>query len=540
MRAKLGSLSSEALAISKTFLLDVIAESKLPDSLEPYLLTEQRASRSRAAKAKLIVEEDDLPPRATPGKRQNPSDSLTALEPVPAKVAHIPGVTSPTRAPVASSTSSGVAAGVQKGAGTGGKVETPLVAAEFPVLPSAVASNTTVQAKYSALAVPMKWETVGGSCLAYSSPSISGSPLMAAFDMDSTLIVPKSGAKFPANRGDWRWMWPEVTSMLKRLHGLGYKIVIFSNQNGISKGKQNQGDITGKIQDMCANIDLPIQAFCASAGDKYRKPSPEMFRLYCQKYNGGVEVDLTKSFYIGDAAGRPINWAPKKKADHGAGDRKFAANARLPFQTPEEFFLQEDAVAFHWRTIDPSEVLSRYESANGAAQAKVEAFNAVLKSIGHSQELILMIGIPASGKSTFAIRYLESKGYVRANRDLMGTMPKCLAAVKAALSSGKSAVVDNTNPSTSAREPFISLAKKSGVRVRALFMETPETLADHCNLFRERFNGTKRIPDIAYNMYRKNFEAPSKTEGFDEVLNVPWIPKFDSASDRSLFLEWTE
>lgn len=41
-------------------------------------------------------------------------------------------------------------------------------------------------------------------------------------------------------------------------------------------------------------------------------------------------------------------------------------------------------------------------------------------------ELVMMVGCPASGKSTFRKRYLEPHGYVAINRDTMGTMDKCL------------------------------------------------------------------------------------------------------------------
>ena len=43
-----------------------------------------------------------------------------------------------------------------------------------------------------------------------------------------------------------------------------------------------------------------------------------------------------------------------------------------------------------------------------------------------SPEMVIMVGCPASGKSTFRKRYLEPHGYVAVNRDTMGTMQKCI------------------------------------------------------------------------------------------------------------------
>lgn len=58
-----------------------------------------------------------------------------------------------------------------------------------------------------------------------------------------------------------------------------------------------------------------------------------------QQANGGVEIDLAESMYIGDAAGRPA--VGKKKKDFSFSDRLFALNVGVKFFTPEEHFLGE-------------------------------------------------------------------------------------------------------------------------------------------------------------------------------------------------------
>jgi len=59
------------------------------------------------------------------------------------------------------------------------------------------------------------------------------------------------------------------------------------------------------------------------------------------------------------------------------------------------------------------------------------------------QEMILMVGCPGSGKSTFTKNHL--KNYNRINRDTLKTMNKCLDAAERYMKNGKNVVIDNQN-----------------------------------------------------------------------------------------------
>ena len=80
------------------------------------------------------------------------------------------------------------------------------------------------------------------------------------------------------------------------------------------------------------------------------------------------------------------------------------------------------------------------------------------------QEVILFVGSPGSGKSTFWNTYL--KNYVRVNNDTLKTKEKCMKVLREALQAGKSAVVDNTNLSREHRGRYIPIAKEFKVPVR--------------------------------------------------------------------------
>lgn len=68
--------------------------------------------------------------------------------------------------------------------------------------------------------------------------------------MDCTLVNTKSGAKFAKNATDWVYWHESVPKKLQELSEQGYKIVIFTNQKGISTGQTKAEDIKKKIEDL--------------------------------------------------------------------------------------------------------------------------------------------------------------------------------------------------------------------------------------------------------------------------------------------------
>ncbi|GFO18904.1 polynucleotide kinase 3'-phosphatase [Plakobranchus ocellatus] len=277
----------------------------------------------------------------------------------------------------------------------------------------------------------------------------------------------------------------------------------------------------------------PIKVFASTGTNHYRKPYTAMWD-YCLKHcNRGVKVDKSKSLYVGDAAGRAKNWAHNKPKDFSCSDRMFAANIGVKFATPEEFFLGEAPAPFEWGSLDPCQFLK-----NNPAVTKAKDTSCYASKF---QEMVLLVGPPASGKSTFRQRYLEPHGYITVNRDTLGTVEKCLKGAGEALKNGKSVVVDNTNPSASARALFLDLAKNKGVPCRCIWLQTTLELAHHLNLFRQSqtHGKVRRVPDVGYNVFKKNFQEPSKSEGFSDVIKVQFKPRFDNSAEEDLFKNWT-
>ena len=91
-------------------------------------------------------------------------------------------------------------------------------------------------------------------------------------------------------------------------------------------------------------------------------------------------------------------------------------------------------------------------------------------------DIVLLVGPPATGKSTLARQFEKQLGYVHVNRDTVGTMDKCVHMARVALSgsdsggsssnsSKRSVVIDNTNLTPAVRGTWIRLANELHVQV---------------------------------------------------------------------------
>ncbi len=72
-------------------------------------------------------------------------------------------------------------------------------------------------------------------------------------------------------------------------------------------------------------------------------------------------------------------------------------------------------------------------------------------------------------------------------------------------------------------------------------MDFPKEVAQHLNFLRQNLTkgDVRRIPDVGFNVFNKNFEEPQGVEGFTEVISVDFKPQFDNEEHRKLFSQWT-
>ena len=127
--------------------------------------------------------------------------------------------------------------------------------------------------------------------------------------------------------------------------------------------------------------------------------------------------------------------------------------------------------------------------------------------------LVILVGLPASGKSTYYFKNL-AETHVHVSKDLLPRGGRQEPLIEKALAAGRSVVVDNTNPSPDARKPLIEIGRRHGARIVGYFFEVDVKTALARNRGRE---GKARVPDVALFVTKKKLVPPSYDEGFDEI-----------------------
>jgi len=133
-------------------------------------------------------------------------------------------------------------------------------------------------------------------------------------------------------------------------------------------------------------------------------------------------------------------------------------------------------------------------------------------------DVVLLIGIPASGKSTFyKERFVDT--HVRINRDMLNTKNREQKLFQFCVKTEQPCVIDNTNVQKSDRAYFIQQAPAHS-RVIGYYFESK---IEDCYDRNQARKGQAIVPDVALYSKIKLLERPSLDEGFSELYFVKLI-----------------
>jgi len=287
---------------------------------------------------------------------------------------------------------------------------------------------------------------------------------MIGLDYDWTLVNPKGGQTFPKNVDDWIWYSPTVPDKLKRYYDDGYMLVVFTNQSKSWKDEQ--------IKLVMSTLNIPL--FVVVNRDKcdYKPNIISYNTLFIDN-----EIDKTLSFFIGDALGR--------KTDFADSDKVFAENIGIPYVSPEQVFLTNS-----FEKYDVSHIQI------------------------HVPTIIIMMGYPGSGKTTFANNICNDTDKQLAHikgDDYKSNTPKMLKASLEHIKTKSSIIFDATNSSIKKRKLYIEHAKKHDYTVVCVHMSFPLDVSYKRSNMRQE---GKTVPKIAFSVYKKHYEEPTESEGF--------------------------
>ncbi|MCA5013709.1 MULTISPECIES: ATP-binding protein [unclassified Enterococcus] len=131
-------------------------------------------------------------------------------------------------------------------------------------------------------------------------------------------------------------------------------------------------------------------------------------------------------------------------------------------------------------------------------------------------EVILLMGLQASGKSTFYKRYF-SDSHLRLNLDMLHTRNKEKQLLSTCLEISQSVVIDNTNPTKLDRQRYFQLAGRADVTFIGYYFQSK--LAE-CLKRNQQRTGQAHLPEIALKATAAKLELPDFDEGFSQLYYV--------------------
>ncbi|MGW7438753.1 AAA family ATPase [Streptomyces sp. NPDC054849] len=136
-------------------------------------------------------------------------------------------------------------------------------------------------------------------------------------------------------------------------------------------------------------------------------------------------------------------------------------------------------------------------------------------------DLAVLVGLQASGKSTFYAQRLSSR-YELVSKDLFprnarNKQQRQMRLLAEHLAAGRPVALDNTNPSPQAWEPLVELAHALGATVTAYWFPPDVAGSLRRNAARQ---GRDRVPDVGVLATLKQLREPSPADGFDVVREV--------------------
>lgn len=244
--------------------------------------------------------------------------------------------------------------------------------------------------------------------LIYISDGFQYKPSIAGFGLMRTLI------KIDTSK-EWCLGDPAYLEKLKVIHESGGSIVFFSNHYGL-----HVNTIKARFGRFMTNLghNIPVMALFATRKNCFMKPFINLWKVLGFMYQIKQHdiPDIDSSIYVGKCDGGLYlkNWkevaenkfAKKIFRSSSDVDRAFAHNVGIQFVARSTFFHEKPESKWKWypMLMDP-EVRLKY-----IKQHKNTPEPSISEIIGSKKYLVIVMGMPSSGRSTLIKRIVSELG----------------------------------------------------------------------------------------------------------------------------------
>jgi len=361
----------------------------------------------------------------------------------------------------------------------------------------------------------------------------------AAFDLDGTLLLWRV-AGWPTRPDQYElWSSTVVRRLRDAIDTEKYDLlVVVSNQGAIRSAVTGKtaDKVKGLINWIAAQVDRPLAAVVSTKSNSgYHKPSAKMWTALEKELH--AKFDAGSCFFVGDSDGSDS--ADADEYQKRGVDRQFAENVGMTFYSPGEYFGDSDMSR---RKLADRSAWTPYDAPPASA---LEIRRCLLGryyflSSNTWPILIVLCGVQGSGKSTFCSTIVggnvdSERRWVSYAQDTIGKNGKpgkreaVEIAVRNALVSGKSVVVDRTHIEAVQRSYFVELGRELKVPVHAVVLNPPESVILKRVRSRTDHPGNVEGEKGARlaSMFLKRMSLPQYNEGFDLIS----VASSDAAAD---------
>lgn len=296
----------------------------------------------------------------------------------------------------------------------------------------------------------------------------------------------------------------------------------------VALGAYDDVSIRGGVVGFCIERGIEILAHSPLGGpDRARRLArdPELVRIAASQRSSAIEVFLAYLLAMSPAVVPIVGARRVETADAIARASKLVLDA-------------EQLAALD----------ARFSSLSG-----IRCPPAAVPASTSDAEVVLIMGVPGSGKSRAAQAYVD-RGFERLNRDLEGgTLKKIAKRLDERLTAGATRVVlDNTYVTRASRYDIVRVASTHGASVHCVQIETPLAAAQINVISRmlERFGRVLEpeelstlartdpaalAPHAVFRMQRE-IEPPAVDEGFAEIERVPFVRQYPEGGVAGSFV----